>query len=277
VTSHLVSADRPSPQPVGTPAAFDPGLRGRTALVVGAGPGIGLETARLLAGLGARVGVVDIDAGRADAALGCLDGEGHAAFTADVRSPSDVAGLAANVRDGLDALDVLVNVVGIGGPAGEVSSLEPEVWDDLLAINLRQQFLIARAFLPMMIGRGHGSIIAVSSINAIASSPLRAAYGVAKAGLDSLVRTLAIEGAPHGVRANSVRPGSTLTPRRKHLAEGELGELYRREIPLGRIAEPVDVANAVVFLASDLARHITGAALVIDGGSSIRYCQPAGN
>lgn len=257
--------------------AFDPQLRGRNALVVGSGPGIGLEVAKLLSSLGARLGVVDIDRGRAAEAVRELRGDGHVSFVADVRSGERVRQLGAEVDRDLGPVDVLVNVVGIGGPAGGVGSLNEAVWDDMIDINLRQQFLVAREFFQRMTQRGSGSIVAISSINATASSPLRVAYGVAKAGLDSLVRTLAIEGASSGVRANSVRPGSTLTPRRMHLAEGELGELYRREIPLGRIADPRDVANAVVFLASDLARHITGESLVIDGGSTIRYSQPAGN
>jgi NAD(P)-dependent dehydrogenase (short-subunit alcohol dehydrogenase family) len=256
---------------------FDTGLAGRCAVVVGVGPGIGLETARLLAGLGARVGVVDVDQERADTARDLLPGSAHRSFTADVRRTEAVAGLVREVEGSLGSPDVLVDVVGIGGPPHPVAELPDAVWDDLLDINLRQQFLVLRGFFSGMARRGSGSIVAVSSINAVMSSPLRAAYGVAKAGLDSLVRTLAIEGAGAGVRANSVRPGSTLTPRRLHLAEGELGELYRREIPLGRLAEPVDVANAVVFLASDLARHITGTSLVVDGGSTVRYSQPAGN
>jgi 3-oxoacyl-[acyl-carrier protein] reductase len=259
------------------PAAFDPGLAGRRALVVGAGQGIGLETAMLLAGLGAEVGLVDVDAERAAAARSRLPGDGHRAFRADVRRRDDVAVLAEQVASELGEVDVLVNVVGIGGPACEFAALDEPLWDEVLDLNLRQQFLVARVFLPGMLARRRGSIVVVSSINATMSSPLRAAYGVAKAGLDSLVRTVAIEAASAGVRVNSVRPGATASPRRRHLAEGELGVLYRREIPLGRVAEPVDVANAVVFLASDLARHITGTSLVIDGGSTVKYSQPAGN
>lgn len=266
-----------TPQGSTSAGSFDPGLAGRAALVVGAGSGIGRETASLLSRVGARVGVVDIEPGRVKDTVAALDGSGHAAFVADVRRSEQVRRLAEQVGEELGDVDVLVNAVGIGGPAAPVTSVEENVWDDLLDINLRQQFLVARAFFPAMTRRRRGSLVAISSVNAITSSPLRVAYGVAKAGLDSLIRTLAIEGAPFGVRANSVRPGATLTPRRLHLGQGELGELYRREIPLGRIAEPIDVANAVVFLASDLARHITGESLVIDGGSSITYCQPAGN
>lgn len=259
------------------PAAFDPGFVGRRALVVGGGQGIGAETATLLALLGARVGVVDVDAVRAETVTRQLSGPGHGAFTADVRRRDAVAALADDVHTRLGEIDVLVNVVGIGGPAGEVTALDEQVWDEVLDLNLRQQFLVARVFAAGMAERGRGSVVVVSSINATASSPLRAAYGAAKAGLDSLVRTLAVELAPHRVRVNSVRPGAVASPRRRHLAEGELGALYRREIPLGRVAEAVDVANAVVFLASDLARHVTGTSLVIDGGSTIRYSQPAGN
>lgn len=271
-----MSTAAPSRRAVGA-EVFDPGLSGRHALVVGAGQGIGLATARLLAGLGARVGLVDVDADRAGAALEHLDGPGHLALGADVRRPEEVTRLASRVAEEAGPLDVLVNVVGIGGPAGPTVEMTESVWDEVLELNLRQQFLVARAFLPAMQARGRGSVVAVSSINATMSSPLRAAYGVAKAGLDSLVRTLAIEAAPSGVRVNAVRPGATASPRRAHLAAGELGALYRREIPLGRVAEPTDVANAVVFLASDLAGHITGTSLVIDGGSTIRYSQPAGN
>lgn len=259
------------------PSGFDAGLRGRVAVVVGVGPGIGRQVALLLGELGAQVAAVDIDSQRAEEAVAQLPGPEHTSFAADVRSASDVARLRGAVEESMGPADVLVNVVGIGGPACGIDAVDESVWDSLLDLNLRQQFLVAREFFVRMIERGRGSIVAVSSINATGSSPLRVAYGVAKAGLDSLIRTLAIEGAPHGVRANSVRPGSTLTPRRMHLAEGELGELYRREIPLGRIADPRDVANPVVFLASDLARHITGESLVVDGGSSVRYCQPAGN
>jgi len=258
-------------------AAFDPGLRGRRALVVGVGPGIGLETARLLQRVGATVGLVDVDLSRAEAARGALDGPGHRAFEADVRDAQAVSRLVDEVDATLGPVDVLVNVVGIGGPPAPVGGIGADAFDEVLDVNLRQQFLVANAFLPGMIAREHGSIVVVSSINATASSPQRAVYGIAKAGLDSLVRTIAIEGAPHGVRANSVRPGATRTPRRQHLAEGELGELYRREIPTGRLGEPVDVANLVVFLASDLARHITGVHVTIDGGSTIRYSQPSGN
>lgn len=259
------------------PPAFDPGLRGRRALVVGVGPGIGLETATLLHRVGATVGLVDVDPARAEAARSALGGDGHRAFQADVRDAQSVARLVREVEAELGPVDVLVNVVGIGGPPAPVGAIAVDAFDQVLDLNLRQQFLVANAFLPGMIDRRRGSIVAISSINATASSPQRAVYGIAKAGLDSLVRTIAIEGAPHGVRANSVRPGATRTPRRQHLAEGPLGEHYRREIPTGRLGEPVDVANLVVFLASDLASHITGVHVTIDGGSTIRYSQPAGN
>jgi 3-oxoacyl-[acyl-carrier protein] reductase len=259
------------------PPAFDPGLGGRRALVVGVGPGIGLETARLLDQLGCTIGLVDIDLTRAETARSALGNHGHHTFMADVRDAEAVASLVTAVNAQLGPVDVLVNVVGIGGPAAAVADMEPDSFDEVLGLNLRQQFLVANGFLPGMIDRKHGSIVVISSINATASSPQRAAYGIAKAGLDSLVRTMAIEGAPHGVRANSVRPGATRTPRRQHLSEGALGELYQREIPIGRLGEPIDVANLVVFLASDLARHITGVHVTIDGGSTIRYSQPAGN
>lgn len=256
---------------------FDPGLAGKRALVIGSGPGIGLETVRILAGLGATVGAVDLNFASARDAVTDLPGTGHLAFECDVLEESAVEQLKQRVDESFSIPDILVNVVGIGGPPYALKDTPTGVWDDMVGINLRQQFVVARTFLSPMIERGSGSLVLISSINAQQSSPLRSPYGVAKAGLDSLVRSMAIEGAAHGVRVNSVRPGSTRTPRREHLARGQLGELYRQEIPIGRLAEPVDVANVVVFLASNLARHITGEHVTVDGGSTIRYSQPVGN
>lgn len=255
---------------------FDTGLSGKRILVVGAGPGIGRQTALTAATLGAEVGAVDLHEERAMGTVESLAGSGHRHFAADVTDARKVGRLGREVRGAWSGIDVLIDVVGNGGPAGASHELSVDDWDTQFAINLRQQFLLIREFLPDMIRRGSGAIVAISSINATSSSPLRAAYGASKAALDSLIRSVAIEGAPHRVRANSVRPGATLTPRRQHLAQGQLGALYRREIPLGSLGAAQDVANVAIFLASDLARHITGQHIVVDGGSTVRYSQPAG-
>ncbi|WP_236791782.1 SDR family NAD(P)-dependent oxidoreductase [Amycolatopsis sp. GM8] len=259
--------------------ALDPGLRGARALVVGVGPGIGLECARLLGALGAHVGCVDQDPDRAATAAAELahhPGEA-AALVGDVRRPDEVRRLVGAALDAFGGLDVVINVVGHGGPAATVAEMPDEVWHQMLDINLQQQFLVAREVLKPMMAQRRGSLVFISSVNGLGSSPVRAAYGVAKAGLVSLARSLAIEGAEYGVRVNTVAPGPTRTPRRQHLAEGALAELYRAEIPLGRLAEPYEVARAAAFLASDLAGYITGQTLVIDGGASVKYPVPAGN
>lgn len=262
-----------------TPIGLDPGLVGAGAIVFGVGPGIGLECARLLCSLGAHVACVDVDGARADAAAEALRPEPGAAtaLVCDVRRPDSIRHGVRRAIDALGRLDVVINVVGHGGPAGPVVDITDGVWSDVLEINLDHQFFVAREVLRPMIEARRGSLVFISSVNALASSPLRAAYGVAKAGLVSLARTLAIETAPYGVRVNTVAPGATRTPRRQHLAEGELAAVYRAEIPLGRLAEPIEVARAATFLASDLAGYITGETLVIDGGASVKYCLPAGN
>jgi NAD(P)-dependent dehydrogenase (short-subunit alcohol dehydrogenase family) len=261
------------------PIGLDPGLRGCGAVVFGVGPGIGLECARLLGSLGANVACVDLDTERAEAAaavLRPLPGK-SAALVCDVRRPESVRRVVDQAVGALGGIDVVINVVGHGGPPGRVVDITDDVWTDMLQINLDHHFVVAREVLRPMIAARRGSLVFISSVNALASSPMRAVYGVAKAGLESLARTLAIETAEYGIRVNTVAPGPTRTPRRRHLAEGDLGALYRSEIPLGRLAEPYEVARAATFLASDLAAYITGETLVIDGGASVKYCLPAGN
>lgn len=261
------------------PVGLDPGLRGAGAIVFGVGPGIGLECARLLCSLGADVACVDIDPARASAAAETLGSQAGAAtgLVCDVLRPESVRSAVDQAIGAFGRLDVAINVVGHGGPAGRVTEITDDVWRDVLKINLDHQFVVAREVLRPMIAARRGSLVFISSVNALASSPMRAVYGVAKAGLVSLAKTLAIETAEFGVRVNTVAPGPTRTPRRRHLAEGELADLYRAEIPLGRLAEPYEVARAATFLASDLAAYITGETLVIDGGASVKYPLPAGN
>jgi 3-oxoacyl-[acyl-carrier protein] reductase len=261
------------------PAGLDPGLVGAGAIVFGVGPGIGLECARLLCSLGANVACVDVDGGRAEAAaeaLGPQPGEATA-LVCDVLSPESVRNAVGQAVDALGRIDVAINVVGHGGPPGRIVDITDDVWTDVRRINLDHQFVVAREVLRPMIAARRGSLVFISSVNALASSPMRAVYGVAKAGLVSLAKTLAIETAEYGIRVNTVAPGPTRTPRRQHLAEGDLAALYRAEIPLGRLAEPYEVARAATFLASDLAAYITGETLVIDGGASVKYFLPAGN
>lgn len=166
----------------------------------GVGPGIGLECVRLLGRLGANVGCVDLDQVRAGEAAGefaSCQGDG-VPVVCDVREPADVRRAVGEAIERLGGIDVVINVVGHGGPAGPIADMPDDVWSDVLRINLEHQFVVAREVLRPMIAQRHGSIVLISSVNALGSSPLRAAYGVAKAGLVSLARTLAIEAAEYG-------------------------------------------------------------------------------
>ena len=147
-------------------------------------------------------------------------------------------------------------------------------WDRSLQINLRQFFIASREALVYMLPKKSGSIVALSSITGIHSSPRNVGYGAAKAGLMSLVRSLAIEFASTGIRVNAVAPGVTITPRLRHLESSPEGEDWVASIPMGRFAAPAEIASTVLFLSSRLASYVTGQTLAVDGGLTVKYGLP---
>ncbi|MCW5249791.1 2,3-dihydro-2,3-dihydroxybenzoate dehydrogenase [Streptomyces sp. SHP 1-2] len=266
-------------------------LAGRTALVTGAGQGIGAAVVRALAAEGATVAATDRDA----EGVGKLAAEHaeHAPPDGDTGEPAagsvtaytmDVTDAEA-VRSVVDAavarhgpLDILVNVAGVlrTGPSAELSD---EDWADTFAVNTTGVFHTARAVAPAMAARGRGSIVTVGSNAAGIPRVRMGAYAASKAAAAMYTRCLGLELARSGVRCNVVAPGSTDTPMQRALwrdpdAPGRVVDgdpaAYRTGIPLGRIADPADIADAVVFLASDLARHITLQELYVDGGATLR-------
>jgi NAD(P)-dependent dehydrogenase (short-subunit alcohol dehydrogenase family) len=168
----MIDETEAAPAPIG----LDPGLAGSGAVVFGVGPGIGLECARLLGSLGANVACVDLDQERAEAAaevLRPLPGK-PAALSCDVRRPDSVRHAVDEAVSALGRIDVVINVVGHGGPPGRVVDITDDVWTDMLRINLDHQFVVAREVLRPMIAARRGSLVFISSVNALASSPLRA-------------------------------------------------------------------------------------------------------
>lgn len=236
-------------------------LEGRTALVTGAAQGIGFEIARGLAEAGARVIVADLSPEGGEAAAARLGGTFE---RLDVTDPAAVTALAAR----LGAPDVLVNNAGIvrNGPAEDGSD---DDWRAVMAVNLDGVYWCCRAFGRPMLARGSGSIVNVASMSGLISNhpQPQAAYNASKAGVIHLTRSLAGEWAARGVRVNAVAPGYTATPLTKRgLETPEWRDTWLRETPMGRLAEPEEIAPAALYLASDASRFVTGHTLVVDGG-----------
>jgi 3-oxoacyl-[acyl-carrier protein] reductase len=215
------------------------------------------------------VSCFDIDEGAARQAA-VAAGEHGFALTGDARVLGDVQAAIGAAVDARGPIDVAVDVVG-ETRWGRTVELDDDAWDETFDLVLRHFFHLARAAGRHMAEHGGGSIVAIASVSGLRSAPLHGAYGAAKAGLMSLVRTLAIELARDGVRVNAVAPGAVMTPRVQAMMSDERRATSAAQIPLGRHATPDEIANAVAFLASDLASYITGHTLVVDGGATAQF------
>ncbi len=245
------------------------GLDGRTAIVTGAGGGIGRATSVALAKAGCRVGLIDRDAKNLQETLAEIQATGGqaAALACDVADPASVEAAAAGGMAALGPCDILVNNAGLLRP-GPLESLAFAEWNALLAVNLTGYFLCAQMFGRQMHGRG-GAIIHVASIAAHHATGFGGAYSVAKAGVVMLSRQLATEWSVHGIRSNCVSPGMIQTPLSQSFYD-EPGATERRSavIPTARIGQPQDVADAILFLASPRSHYVNGEEIVVDGAFS---------
>lgn len=240
------------------------GIAGRSAAVTGAGSGIGRACALALAAQGATVWALDRDESTLSGtvAAGAAQGLALSACACDVTDASSVKGAATQIG----AVDVLVNAAGIGRP-GSLVDLDLADWHALLDVNLTGYLRTTQAFAPSMIERGSGSLVHVASISAVNAQPHSGAYSASKAAVVLLSQQLAFELGPSGVRSNTVSPGLVRTPMTEAYYQAP-GVAERRDaaVPLRRVALPEDIADVVVFLASDRSRYISGADLVVDGG-----------
>jgi NAD(P)-dependent dehydrogenase (short-subunit alcohol dehydrogenase family) len=240
-------------------------LDGRIALVTGAGSGIGEAVAVAMGREGARIVSVDINVGAAVRTAKAV-GEDAAGLACDVTARAACDALAAKVRAEIGPIAVLVNNAGIIR-RGKVSDLNTRRdWDDTLAVNLDGPYNLVTAFLDQL-RETRGSIINVGSIQSFVALPNSAAYTTSKGGVRLLTKALAIELGAMGIRVNAIGPGFTATPLNADARQNpDYMANFTGRIPLGRIGTPEDIALPVVFLASDMARYITGVTLPVDGG-----------
>lgn len=258
-------------------------FEGRVALVTGGASGIGRATCARLAGEGATIAVVDRMRDGAEETVGIVRAAGGtaAAFECDVASSAGVNAAVAAIAASLGAVDVLVNVAGIGDTAGldGVAGVTDDRWNAVLAVNLSGPFFLSRAVLPAMVARGKGAIVNVSSLAGRSKSAMGGyAYSSSKAGLLGLTRHLAFDYGPKGIRVNAICPGGVDTPmlraagvreaRSEAEQEARLARMqaYQFFMPIKRVSQPEEQAAAIAFLASDDASYVNGVALDVNGG-----------
>ncbi|HTW69913.1 MAG TPA: glucose 1-dehydrogenase [Acetobacteraceae bacterium] len=248
---------------------------GKVALITGAGNGIGRAAALGFATRGAKVVVVDRDQAAGDATTGIIRQQGGDArfVAADVTRSADVQAYVKAALDSYGAIDCFYNNAGIEGSVAPTADYEEEMFDRVMAVNVKGVFLGLRHVLPVMIRQGRGAIVNTASVAGLVASPGMPAYVASKHAVIGLTKTAAGEVARSGVRVNAVCPGPIDT-RMIHSLESMLnpgdpasvGARYQSNIPIGRYGTAEEVANVVMFLCSDLAGNVTGAQYVVDGG-----------
>jgi NAD(P)-dependent dehydrogenase (short-subunit alcohol dehydrogenase family) len=246
---------------------FDFPIAGKTAVVTGGASGIGAAIVAAFAAKGARVAVLDLNAGAAADAARRHPGAMSAAC--NVADPASVETAVAAVERDFGRIDILVNSAGIVDLA-PAEAISLTAWQRTLDINLTGSFLVAQAVGRRMIASGGGAIINLASQAGSVAIDGHVAYCASKFGVIGLTKTLALEWGRHGITVNSISPTVVLTELGKKAWEGPKGDAMKAQIPMGRFAEPEEIAAAAVFLASPGARMINGADLVVDGGFTVK-------
>lgn len=240
-------------------------FEGKTALVTGAAGGIGAAVVRMLRAEGARVAVADRD-------VSGVEAEAH--LPGDLRDPAYADGLPAAALAALGRLDIVVNNAGVI-TRGKVTETSDDDWALSLGVNVEAPFRISRAAIPLMAAQGGGAIVNTASCWGLRPGPNHAVYCMTKAALASLTQCMGMDHAHQGIRINAVCPNEVNTPmlrtgfaRRGFDPDSAVLELGKT-VPLGRIAEPEDIADVILFLASDAARYMVGALVEVNGGKPV--------
>ena len=254
-----------------TPEAASGRLRGKSAVITGGAKGIGRATAELFAREGARILISDVDAEGLSRLCEQLQAQGAtvASIVGDVSRSDDARAMIDAAVEQYGRLDILVANAGII-PLRNIVEATPEDWDEVMAVDGRGMFLTCKYAVEQMLQTGGGSIVCLSSISGMAGQKSQSTYGPAKFVASGLTKHLAVEWADRSIRVNAVAPGTIRTERVQRLPQEPGGTEYIAAIesmhPMGRLGEPEEVAQAILFLASDEASFITGAILAVDGG-----------
>jgi NAD(P)-dependent dehydrogenase (short-subunit alcohol dehydrogenase family) len=248
-------------------------LDGKVAIVTGASSGIGRAIAALFAAEGAHVVVAARRRERLDSLVDAIEGAGGTAcaIAGDIADEAHAAELVDTATARYGGVDIAVNNAGSIGPMSATPEVTRQAWDETIAVNLTGAFLGAKHQIPAMLARGGGSLIFVSSfVGHTAAMPQAATYAASKAGQIGLMKALAVEYGPHGIRVNALLPGGTQTAAADAMATTDDMKAFVRNMhALKRIAAPDEQARAALFLASDAASFVTGSAMLVDGGVSI--------
>jgi len=247
-------------------------LAGKVAIVTGAARGIGQAIALRFGQEGARVAIADVREAEGQNTVRLIEAAGgQACFVrTDVSDSAQVQGMVRAVLDRWGTIDILINDAGIC-PFEDFLEMPEALWDHVLDVNLKGYFLVSQAVARVMVERGiRGRIIAVSSISAEFGGSSQAHYCASKAGINLLVKSMAISLGPHGITVNAVLPGTVETEiNREALADPAVRDYWSKRAPLGRLGQTEDIAGPVLFFATDDSAWCTGALLVVDGGTSV--------
>lgn len=246
-------------------------LNGKVALVTGAAGSIGSETALALAEQGARVILTDLRAAELSAVTEHLKSQGHdvACKAGDITSEDDiraVVGFADETFGGLDILDNNAGATGFSSRDLDIPDMPVELWDQVQSINARGPMLFCKYAIPSMLARGGGSIVNISSGQSLSGDVSNFAYASSKAAVNALTRHLATAYSPKGVRVNAIAAGLIIQPGMEQRLPAHIQEIFLSHCLVPRLGTPRDIANMVVFLASDLSSYVTGQILSVDGG-----------
>ncbi len=251
-------------------------LKGKVALITGAGSGIGRATAILFANEGAKVAVADLVIMKGEETIQRItESNGEAIFVkADVSKSYDAKKMINTVLENYGKIDIVFNNAGIS-PVGTVVDTSEELWDKVMNINLKGIFLVSKYAIPVMAKGGGGVIINTASVGGIVALPNEVAYDTSKGGVIMLTKAMAVDHGPQNIRVNCVCPGVTDTPILQEYIDGSLNPDKTRKILiennaiLRRLIKPEEIAYTVLFLASDEASAVTGAAYIVDGGNTV--------
>ncbi len=246
-------------------------LNGKVALVTGAAGSIGSETALALAEQGARVLLTDLRAPELSAVTDRLKGQGHdvACKAGDITSEDDIRAVvdfAVETYGGVDILDNNAGATGFSSRDLDIPDMPVELWDQVQSINARGPMLFCKYAIPSMLARGGGSIINISSGQSLSGDVSNFAYAASKAAVNALTRHLATAYSPKGVRVNAIAAGLIIQPGMEQRLPAHIQEIFLSHCLVPRLGTPRDIANMVVFLASDLSSYVTGQILSVDGG-----------